>query len=378
MEGELRTIGIVGGGQLGRMLTLAALPLGFRVVVVDPGANCPAAQVGAEQILANLYDTDALKELAKKSDYITVEIEHLDTKVLEELAASGTHINPAPSTIRLIQDKFAQKQFLAKAGVPVAPFSDITDRNAALKSLENYGGSMIMKTRHGAYDGRGNMVVRSAKDIDTALAAFEGRALYAEALVDFECELATMVARSMTGDIAIYPITQTIHERNICVETLTPAPVNAAIHEKAAAVARSVAELLDGAGTFGIEMFLTKEGDILINEIAPRVHNSGHYTTEAIRTSQFEQHVRAITGLPLGSVDMLVPAAVMVNILGKRDGPTEIRGVAEVLAIPGVSLHLYGKSPTKIDRKMGHITATAVTMAEARKNAHTAEELLTI
>jgi len=378
MEGELRTIGIVGGGQLGRMLTLAALPLGFRVVVVDPGANCPAAQVGAEQILANLYDTDALKELAKKSDYITVEIEHLDTKVLEELAASGTHINPAPSTIRLIQDKFAQKQFLAKAGVPVAPFSDITDRNAALKSLENYGGSMIMKTRHGAYDGRGNMVVRSAKDIDTALAAFEGRALYAEALVDFECELATMVARSMTGDIAIYPITQTIHERNICVETLTPAPVNAAIHEKAAAVARSVAELLDGAGTFGIEMFLTKEGDILINEIAPRVHNSGHYTTEAIRTSQFEQHVRAITGLPLGSVDMLVPAAVMVNILGKRDGPTEIRGVAEVLAIPGVSLHLYGKSPTKIDRKMGHITATAATMAEARKNAHTAEELLTI
>ncbi len=378
MEGEQQTIGIVGGGQLGRMLTLAALPLGFRVVVVDPGANCPAAQVGAEQIVADLYDTDALKALAQKADYITVEIEHLDTKVLEELAASGAHINPAPSTIRLIQDKFAQKQFLAKAGVPVAQFCEISDRASALKALESYGGSMIIKTRHGAYDGRGNMVVRSAADVDKALTAFDGRALYAEVLVNFELELATMVARSTSGDVAVYPITQTIHERNICVETLTPAPVNAKIHEKAAAVAKSVAELLDGAGTFGIEMFLTKDGNILINEIAPRVHNSGHYTTEATRTSQFEQHIRAIAGLPLGSVDMVVPAAVMVNILGKRNGPTEIKGARDVLAIPGVSLHLYGKSPTKIDRKMGHITATAPTIAEARHNAHKAEGLFSI
>lgn len=378
MEGEQRTIGIVGGGQLGRMLTLAALPLGFRVVVVDPGANCPAAQVGAEQIVADLYDTDALKALAKKADYITVEIEHLDTTVLEELAANGAAINPAPSTIRLIQDKFAQKQFLAKAGVPVAPFCEITDRESALGALKKYGGSMIIKTRHGAYDGRGNMVVHSETDIDKALALFEGRALYAEALVDFELELATMVARSMTGDIAVYPITQTIHERNICVETLTPAPVDKIIYEKAAAVAKSVAELLDGSGTFGVEMFLTKSGDILVNEIAPRVHNSGHYTTEATRTSQFEQHIRAISGLPLGSVEMIVPAAVMINILGKRNAPTQIGGVADVLSISGVSLHLYGKSPTKIDRKMGHITATAATIAEARANAHKAEGLLSV
>lgn len=378
MEGEQQTIGIVGGGQLGRMLTLAALPLGFRVVVVDPGENCPAAQVGAEQIVANLYDEAALRQLADKADYITVEIEHLDTAVLEQLAKSGIPVNPAPSTIHLIQDKYAQKLFLAKAGVPVAPFSEITDRESALKALKSYGGSMIIKTRHGAYDGRGNMVVRSAADVDSALATFDGRALYAEALIDFECELATMVARSTTGDIAVYPITQTIHERNICVETLTPAPVNTSIYEKATAVAQSVSELLEGAGTFGIEMFLTKDGEILINEIAPRVHNSGHYTTEATRTSQFEQHIRAITDLPLGSVDMVVPAAVMVNILGKRDGPTEVKGVADILAIPGVSLHLYGKSPTKIDRKMGHITATAPTIAEARQNAHKAEGLLSI
>ncbi len=378
MEGEQQTIGIVGGGQLGRMLTLAALPLGFRVVVVDPGANCPAAQVGAEQIVANLYDADALKLLAKKADFITVEIEHLDTKVLEELAASGAHINPAPSTIRLIQDKFAQKEFLASAGVPVAPFCEITDPASALKALESYGGSMIIKTRHGAYDGRGNMVVRSVIEVEKALSTFDGRELYAEALVDFELELATMVARSTAGDVVVYPITQTIHERNICVETLTPAPVATDKLEQAKAVAQNVAGLLEGAGTFGIEMFLTQGGQILVNEIAPRVHNSGHYTTEATRTSQFEQHIRAIAGLPLGNVDMVVPAAVMVNILGKRDGPTEVKGVADILAIPGVSLHLYGKSPTKIDRKMGHITATATTIAEARQNAEKAERLLSV
>lgn len=378
MDGAGQTIGIVGGGQLGRMLTLAALPLGFRVIVVDAGSNCPAAQVGAEQIIADLYDAEALRELARRSDYITVEIEHLDTTVLEELAATGVRINPSPSTIRLIQDKFAQKQFLAKAGIPLAPFCEITDRASALKALKAYGGSMIIKTRHGAYDGRGNMVVHSQSDVDKAFAAFDGKALYAEALVDFTCELATMVARSITGDVAVYPITQTIHQRNICVKTLTPAPVAVKTRENATTVAGSVAGLLDGAGTFGIEMFLTKDGDILVNEIAPRVHNSGHYTTEAVRTSQFEQHIRAITGLPLGSVDMVAPAAVMVNILGKRNGPTEVTGLADVLAIPGVSVHLYGKAPTKIDRKMGHITATADTLAEAQANAEEAEGIITV
>lgn len=378
MEGAQKTIGIVGGGQLGRMLTLAALPLGFKVVVVDPGAHCPAEQVGAEQIVGNLYDETALKQLAEKADYLTVEIEHLDTAVLEAIAKSGVPINPAPATIRLIQDKFLQKQFFSDAGVPVAPFTEITGHEAALAALKAYGGSMIMKTRHGAYDGRGNMVVRSSQDVDKALAAFDGRQLYAEALIDFECELAVMVARSTQGEIAVYPITQTIHERNICVETLTPAPVGKAIHEKATTIAQSVAELLEGAGTYGIEMFLTKDGRILINEIAPRVHNSGHYTTEAIRTSQFEQHIRAIAGLPLGSVEMLVPAAVMVNILGKRDGPTALKGLAEALAIPAVSVHLYGKSPTKVDRKMGHVTATGATIEEARKRAEKAERIISV
>ena len=371
-------IGIVGGGQLGRMLTLAAKPLGLDVVVIDPGAHCPAEQVGARQIVANLYDPVALKKLAAAADYITVEIEHLDAGALAELEKDGAVINPSPSTISLIQDKFAQKQFLQERRVPVAPFAEITGERSARDALKSFGGAMIVKTRHGAYDGRGNMVVSNEKELADALQKFDDKALYAEGLIDFERELAVMVARDMKGNVALYPIVQTIHERNICTEVLVPAPVSAAATQKAEAIARQVAELLSGAGTLGVELFLTRDGTVLVNEIAPRVHNSGHYTTEACRTSQFEQHIRAIASLPLGDTSLVVPAAVMINILGERDSPTQVKGTPDVLAIPGASLHLYGKSPTKIDRKMGHITVTAKDVATAQTLARKARKALSI
>ncbi|MCA9327591.1 5-(carboxyamino)imidazole ribonucleotide synthase [Candidatus Saccharibacteria bacterium] len=379
-EQELHTptIGIVGGGQLGRMLTEAALPLGINVGVVDPGVNCPAHQAGAKEITANLYDEAALRQLAKNSDYITVEIEHLDTHVLETLENEGAIINPRPATIRLIQDKYAQKVFLQEHGIPVAPFVEITDEKAALVALKDFGGSMIIKAKHGAYDGRGNMVVSSPAEVKKAFKAFADRELYAEKLVPFERELAVMVAKDMRGNVVSYPAVQTIHARNICEEVLAPAPVDESIREKAGELARSVVELLEGAGMFGVEMFLTKDGEVLVNEIAPRVHNSGHHTMEFSRTSQFEQHVRAITGLPLGSVESVVPAAVMINILGERDGPTRVTGLADVLAIPDTSVHIYGKSPTKVDRKMGHITATGKTLEEAQKRARKARKALDI
>lgn len=374
----MKTIGIVGGGQLGRMLTLAAKPLGFDVVVVDPGENCPATQVGAEQIVADLYDEKALRELAEKTDFITVEIEHLDTNVLEILEKSGVKVNPSPATVRLIQDKYAQKVFLHEHDVPVAPFQEVADEASALQALEGFGGKMLVKTRHGAYDGRGNMVVESAEDLKKAFETFAGKALYAEKFVPFERELAVLVARSVSGDIAVYPVVQTIHERNICVEVLSPAPVPDEVQKKAEKLAHSVAEHLKGAGIFGIEMFLTAESEVLVNEIAPRVHNSGHHTIEGNRTSQFEQHVRAVTGLPLGDTSLTAPATVMVNILGERNGETEVTGLENTLAIPDVHVHFYGKSPTKIDRKMGHITATADTLDEARDRARKARESLTI
>lgn len=375
---SLRTIGIIGGGQLGRMLTLAALPIGFRVVVVNPTANSPAAQVGAEEIVADLYDPKALQELAGRADYLTIEIEHLDAVSLEALADMGAKVNPAPKTIRLIQDKFLQKQRLDKAGIPVAPFTQITDENSAVKALKNFGGKMLIKARHGAYDGRGNMVIKSKADIGKALDLFKNRQLYAETYIPFKKELAVIIARDVNGKVVTYPTVETIHKRNICVEVIAPAPIGQKIRVEAERVASNVAKILEGAGVFSIEMFLTSDDKILVNEIAPRVHNSGHLTIEANRTSQFEQHIRAITGQNLGDTAMIVPAAVMVNILGERDGETKLEGLEKAKLIPGVNVHIYGKSPTKIDRKMGHITATGENLEQARKRAEDARKAIDI
>jgi phosphoribosylaminoimidazole carboxylase PurK protein len=377
MESQ-KTIGIIGGGQLGRMLTLAALPLGFRVVVVDPGANSPAAQVGAEEITANLYDPAALQELAERADFITIEIEHLDVDVLDHIAKLGKPVNPAPAIVRVIQDKYAQKQFFAKARIPLAPFADLPDYETGLKLLKTYGGKMLVKTRFGAYDGRGNMVVSSPAELKTAFEHFGEAKLYAEAYVPFRKELAVMVARSMAGDVALYPVVETVHTRNICVEVLVPAPITRAERRKAETVALAVAKHLQGAGMFGVEMFLTETGEVLVNEVAPRVHNSGHYTQEATRTSQFEQHIRAISGLPLGDTSLTVPAAAMVNILGEHNRPTTLDGLEKSLAVPETSVHLYGKSPTKVDRKMGHINSTGKTVTVAVKRARSARKHLKI
>lgn len=371
------TIGIVGGGQLGRMLTQAALPLGFKVVVIDPNENCPAAQVGAEQIKADFYDAKAIHHLADRADYLTVETEHVNTEVLQALAADGKPVNPAPQTIATIQDKYRQKDFLREASIPVADFVEVTDEASAQQALEDFGGKMLLKSRLGAYDGRGNAVIGSPGDLTAAMESL-GKQLYVEKFVPFVKELAVMVARDHKGRTVCYPVTETVHQRNICIETFTPADVPEAAAKRAEEVALSVADHLDGAGVFGIEMFLGQDGEVLVNEIAPRVHNSGHYTIEACETSQFEQHVRAISGLELGSTKLKVPAAVMANILGERNGPTDVKGLEEAKAVPGVTVHLYGKSPTKVDRKMGHITAVADSLAVARERAEQARKLIDI
>jgi 5-(carboxyamino)imidazole ribonucleotide synthase len=372
-----KMIGIVGGGQLGRMLTAPAKELGFDVIVVDPGENCPAAQVGAEQIVGDLYDKHALKKLAEKSDFITVEIEHLDAKELEAIEKLGKPVNPSPRIIRLIQDKYRQKVFLRKAGIPTAEIAEITEENA-VQVFKKFGGKMLLKTKRGAYDGRGNMLVKNQKDLECGLEQFVGSEIYAEKFVPFVKELAVMVARSKDGAVKTYPVVETIHQRNICVEVLAPATVDSGVAKKASKLAQEIVEKLNGAGVFGIEMFLTSDNKILINEIAPRVHNSGHYTMDACVTSQFEQHIRAITGLPLGDTKMLVPAAVMINILGERNGPTKVEGISEALAIDDVRVHLYGKSPTKIDRKMGHINVLGESISEAKRKARLARAKVSI
>jgi 5-(carboxyamino)imidazole ribonucleotide synthase len=375
---QTETIGIVGGGQLGRMLTEAAIAMGLKVIVIDPGANSPAKQAGAEQIVAELHDETALHQLAEKSDVITIEIEHVDSDLLAEIASVGAPVEPSPATIRMIQDKLTQKQFLHKSGIPVADFASISDQASAEKILKDFGGRMLLKTRRGAYDGRGNMVIKSPEDIPKAFELFGGQKLYAEKFVSFQKELAVMVARSTTGETVTYPVVETIQERNICIEVLAPAAIEQEHSQAAEQIALEVANYMQGAGVFGIEMFLTDDGQIIVNEIAPRVHNSGHYTIEASATSQFTQHIRAISGMPLGPTDLIVPAAVMVNILGQRNGATTISGLEEVHAMPDTAVHLYGKSPTKIDRKMGHITAIGASLSEARERAERARELIGI
>jgi 5-(carboxyamino)imidazole ribonucleotide synthase len=371
------TIGIVGGGQLGRMLTEAALKLDFGVIVLDPTPNSPASQVGAEQIIGDWYDADSLKELVERADYITVETEHLDAKLLDSLSASGESINPSPQTIVMIQDKLAQKRFLREHNVSVADFLEVNNPVDAEKAFQEFGGKMLLKTRFGAYDGRGNAVIQSTEELAAALKAFGEQPLYAERFITFTKELAVMVARDAQGEIVSYPVTETFHERNICIETQTPAQVSSDTTKLAEETALNTAEHLEGAGVFGIELFLTSDGHILVNEIAPRVHNSGHYTIEACETSQFEQHIRAITGLELGSTKLKVPAAVMLNILGERDGETqEISDASQ--QVPNVTVHMYGKSPTKVDRKMGHLTAIGDTVEAARQQAISAKEMIKV
>jgi 5-(carboxyamino)imidazole ribonucleotide synthase len=357
----IENIGVVGGGQLGRMLTESAIPLGFSVTVVDPAYNCPARQIGANQILAALDDPVALDLLAERSDVVTWEIEHFPANHLGELAAAGVNVEPSAETLAIIQDKLVQKELLRSEGIPVAPFSAELDESRFLG-----GGPFIVKTRKGGYDGRGNLVVDTLEPAHISQ-HFGVKPVYVEQKVEFEKELSVIAARDTRGNIKTYPIVETIHKDNICHTVISPAEIDPKIAESAQDIAEATMEILQGAGVFAIEMFVVN-GAVLVNEIAPRVHNSGHHTIEANATSQFEQHIRAITGMPLGDTRMIVPAAVMINILGTENGRLDRTGLDTVLALPDTHPHFYGKDPRRA-RKIGHITVTAATTQEAKEIA---------
>lgn len=368
-------IGIVGGGQLGRMLTEAAKPLGFEVIVVDPTPDCPASQAGAEQIQAGLKDFQAIEDLADSSDVITWEIEHIDINTLRDAQERGAVVEPSPDTLETIQDKFKQKQFLISHGVPVAPFMPL-DTLGQLDEAQAELQDVIVKARFGGYDGRGNAAMKQPNWQDIR-DRFGDMPVYAEQIVPFQKELAVISARDRLGNIVTYPVVETIHRNNICHMVLAPAPVPVEQHKTAEEIAHETLRKLDGAGVFAIEMFLTDNDELLVNEIAPRVHNSGHHTIEVNATSQFEQHIRAVSGLPLGSTESRGPA-VMINILGDRNGDVSLRGLEKVLALPDVHVHLYGKRPTKVERKMGHITIMAETVEAAKILAEKARKELSI
>lgn len=371
-------IGIVGGGQLGRMLALDAQKMGFTVRVVDPTPNGPASQVGAQQIIGGYSDAEATKKLAELSDFLTVEIEHINTATLSELEKKGNKVNPSPKTIEIIKDKFQQKIYLQKHQIPTADFIEVTTKEDIEKVAQKFGYPLVLKAKKDAFDGRGNALIKNKKGIESGLEKLKGRELYVEKFVPFIKELSVVIARSTKGEVVTYPVVETIHKNNICNIVISPALVDKKVTRKAEQLARNVLEHLKGAGVFAVEMFVTKKGEVLVNEIAPRVHNSGHLTIEANDTSQFEQHIRAITGLPLGSTQLKVPAAVMINILGERIGPVDVTGLEKVLNIPGVHVHIYGKSDTKVDRKMGHITVIDQTVEKALQKAKKARKLLSI
>lgn len=373
-----KKIGIVGGGQLGRMMTYAAKKLGMYVTVIDPTPNSPAGQIANKQIIGGYKDPHATRELAKISDVITIDAEFVDDKTLAELEKDGKPVHPSPKTISIIKDKLLQKQFLEQSKIPVAEFKSVETADDIKETAGEFGYPLLLKAREDAYDGKGNFVIKTEKDIEEGLEKLNGRKLYVEKFVPFVKELAVMVARSTNGEIKSYPVVETNHKNNILHTVLVPALVEKSITKKAQEFAISVVKHLHGAGVFGIEMFLTKNGDVLVNEIAPRVHNSGHYTIEACKTSQFENHIRAITGMPIGDTDLIVPAAVMINVLGERHGPAEAKGLEKIMEMPNVSVHIYGKKETKLERKMGHITVVGKTVKECLEIAEHARKILTI
>ena len=349
-----KILGIIGGGQLGMMLTEAASNMKSEisnVIVLDPTKNCPASKVGAEQIVADFKDASAIKELAKKCDIITYEIESGDSQVLKSLEET-CEINPSPETLEIIQDKLVQKRFLAKNDIPVAEFREITSKDELESKINEFGLPVLLKTRTGAYDGRGNFKISTLDQISEALQVFEGQSLMIEKFVDFKMEVSVIASRSTSGEIRTYPLVENMHKDNILNMTIAPARTDETISKNAEKIAHKTMEVLHGAGVFGIEMFVTDDNQVLINEIAPRVHNSGHHTLQSSTTSQFEQHLRAILGLELGDTKLIYPT-IMYNILGPKDfiGRYKLPSID----LENTFLKMYGKLESKPQRKIGHV-----------------------
>lgn len=349
-----KVLGIIGGGQLGMMITEAAKKMPeyiSKIIVLDPVKNCSASQVGAEQIVADFKDKNAIIELAKKSDIITYEIESGDSEVLKSVEKDA-EINPSPETLKIIQDKFFQKTFLAQNNILVPEFLQVESILDLEQGLKKFGYPSLLKARRDAYDGRGNFKINSPSQIQEAFDYFNKKNLMLEKFVPFKMEVSVIAARNTKGQIRTYPLVENIHEDNILRETIAPARVTDKVTKKAEDIAQTTMNVLKGAGIFGIEMFVTKTDEILINEIAPRVHNSGHHTLQSSKVSQFEQHLRAILGLELEDTILLHPT-IMYNILGAKNFEGEYKPI--VLSEQNIFLKMYGKKISKPLRKLGHL-----------------------
>lgn len=351
------TIGILGGGQLGRMLALAGRNMGFRFVTLDPTPDGPCGQVADHQIVATYDDVNAARDLAERSDVITYEFENVDAQVAA-LLESESYVPQGSQLLYTTQHRLREKAAIQAAGAPVAPYRAIATLVDLEQAIAELGVPSVLKTATGGYDGKGQFVIRRLDQVGEAFAALEPAKteLVLEQFIAFEKEVSVIAARNPDGEIRTFPVAENIHVDNILHVSIVPARIRADVAERAEALAKSIAETLDVVGLIAVEMFVTAEGELFVNELAPRPHNSGHYTMEACRTSQFEQHLRAICNLPLGDTSLMQPV-VMVNLLGQHVEPTLEWMRQHDPAATGITakVHLYGKAEAKAQRKMGHI-----------------------
>ena len=366
-------LGFLGAGQLARMSALQAFRFGIQVAVFsDRTENEPVQFMTPFSASGSFDSVDDMVEFAKGCDVITLENEFISSAILKEVQErSGTPIFPSPDSFALIENKLIEKQAFEAAGIPVTPYKLVKNDMDIEAFGEEHGWPFLLKSSKGGYDGYGNETVKnldSAKEAFDKLGGNKGRDTVAEAFVDFTNEIAVQVARNETGTV-VYPCCETVQENHICVAVLSPAPVEERFQKKAQELALKATETIDGKGIFAFEFFLTKDGEVLLNESAPRPHNSGHYTIEGTVASQFENHVRGVLGLPLGSTQLNKPAVAMINLLGTHKRPAETDHLSEALETENGHLHVYGKIDSKVGRKMAHYTLLGENLEKTYKKA---------
>ncbi len=367
------SLGLLGGGQLGRMFTTRARTMGYEVVVLDPDALSPAGRIASRHLAGSYDDRAALAELAGSTLAVTTEFENVPAAALEYLAPR-VRVRPAPLAVAIAQDRVAEKRFLADSGIATAPFAAVRDADELEQAWDRVGPPALLKTSRLGYDGKGQAAVESREEARRAFASFGGVACVLERRLELEGELSVVLARGEDGTVAVFPPGENTHVNGILHTTTVPARFHGAVIHEAESLAARIAELLDYVGVLGVELFVTADGRLQVNELAPRPHNSGHYTLDACTVDQFEQQIRALCELPLGRPRLLSPIC-MVNLLGELWRNGEPRWDA-VLALPGVKLHLYGKNAARAGRKMGHLNCLAETADLAAALARRAFQLL--
>ena len=362
----MKRVGVIGGGQLAWMMADAAKKLGVELVIQTPSPTDPAVAIATQTIFGAIDDADSTADLAAICDVITFENEFVNLEGLSKLEKQGVCFRPSLETLSPLLDKYDQRCYLRDRQLPTPNFFALEDSS----SLQMAGLPIVLKTRRHGYDGQGTFILKTVEELEAILKTLKGQSLLVEEFVSFDRELAVMAARSLTGEIVVYPVVETQQENQVCRRVVVPADLSAATVMEVETIARTLLESLQVVGIFGIELFLTREGKVLVNEIAPRTHNSGHYTIDACVTSQFEQQLRAVCGLPLGSPALTCDGAVMINLLGYEHSESDYLDKRQQLSqIPGAVVHWYGKTESRSGRKLGHVTVLLESASDFRQRS---------